>query len=120
MILALNHKNLEFYDIARNLVKECYTVTANFPAIEKFNLVQQINRAALSVLLNFAEGASRKSSIERKRLFEIARGSIIEIDAALHVSYDLNYVDHAGLLKITPLMKSSFSIISKMIKTLSS
>ena len=50
---------------------------------EKFGLVQQIRRAALSAHLNLAEGFSRKSEAERRRFFGISRGSLIEIDAAL-------------------------------------
>jgi four helix bundle protein len=44
--------------------------------------VQQIRRAALSVKSNLAEGCSRRSEAERKRYFEVSRGSVIEIDAA--------------------------------------
>jgi four helix bundle protein len=120
MILYLSHKNLEVYEISRKLVQECYILTRAFPAIEKFNLVQQINRAALSVVLNIAEGASRKSSLERKRFYEISRGSIIEIDAALQISFDLNYIDETNLKNIKPLVQSTFNILSRMIKTLSS
>lgn len=116
MILSLHHKNLELYQVTRKFVQECYLLTETFPVIEKFNLVQQINRAALSVILNIAEGASRKSSIERKRLYEIARGSLIEIDTALQVSFDLHYVNEAEVERIRPLMKSSFNILSRMIK----
>jgi four helix bundle protein len=52
------------------------------PPEEKFNMVQQIRRAALSVKLNLAEGSTRRSEAERKRYLEIARGSVVEIDAA--------------------------------------
>jgi four helix bundle protein len=45
-------------------------------------MVQQIRRATLSVHLNIAEGCSRKSPSERKRFFEISRGSLIEVDTA--------------------------------------
>jgi len=55
------------------------------PAEERFNMVQQIRRAALSVYLNITEGCSRRSVAERKRFYEISRGSIIEIDAVLEL-----------------------------------
>jgi four helix bundle protein len=42
--------------------------------------------------LNIAEGCSRKSEAERKRFFEIARGSVIEIDTAIGIAYELNYL----------------------------
>lgn len=56
----------------------------------------------LSVKLNFAEGSSRKSVQERKRYYEISRGSVVEIDAALETSVDLEY------FKIEQLEKSGF------------
>jgi len=59
---------------------------------ERYNLIRQIRRAALSVHLNIAEGASGKSLGERKRFYEIARGSVIEIDAALDVAEDMGYI----------------------------
>ena len=52
---------------------------------------QQIRRAALSVKLNFAESSTRKSVQERKRYYEISRGSAVEIDAALETAVDLEY-----------------------------
>jgi four helix bundle protein len=61
MFLQLNHKNLEAYKAARNFLKECYRSTALLPPDEKYNLVQKIRRAALSVTLNIAEVSSRKS-----------------------------------------------------------
>lgn len=61
------------------------------PAEEKFNMVSQISRAALPVKLNLAEGSTRKSEAERKRYYEIARGSVVEIDAAIETALDLGY-----------------------------
>jgi four helix bundle protein len=54
-------------------------------------MASQIRRAALSVHLNIAEGCSRRSETERKRYYEVARGSLIEIDAALDIADSLNY-----------------------------
>jgi four helix bundle protein len=100
MFLSLGHTKLDVYIVVQDLIAECYNVTHNFPADEKFNLTQQIKRAALSVKLNLAEGASRKSETERKRFYEIARGSVIEIDAALGVSLQLRYVTFENLRKL--------------------
>ena len=119
MILDLTHKHLNIYKVSRSLIKECYKITISFPPIETYNLIQQINRAAISVMLNLCEGASRKSSQERRRFYEIARGSLIEIDAALEVCLDLNYVDEARLATVKPLLNQCFGMFSRMIKTLS-
>jgi len=86
------------------------------PAEERFNMTQQIRRAALSVCLNIAEGASRKSVAERKRYYEVARGSIIEIDAALDVSAELKYCNKENLRLLDSLMQRAFSMLSKKLK----
>jgi four helix bundle protein len=67
-------------------------LTKDLPVEEKFGMITQVRRAALSVHLNFAEGSSRKSDAERKRYYEIATGSVIEIDAALDIANDLHYL----------------------------
>ena len=92
MFLTLNHQKLDIYSISKSFVLECYKLTKHLPADEKFGMISQIRRAALSVHLNIAEGCSRKSEVERKRYYEIARGSLIEIDAALDVAKDLDYL----------------------------
>jgi four helix bundle protein len=77
MFLQLNHQKLDVFTIAKSFTLECYRLTKLLLAEERFNMIQQIRRAALSVCLNIAEGASRKSAAERKRYYEVARGSII-------------------------------------------
>ena len=74
MLLELTHKRLKVYEKSLDLLSECYVLTGLFPTDEKYNLVKQIRRAALSVLLNIAEGSSRITVPDRKRFFEIARG----------------------------------------------
>jgi four helix bundle protein len=93
MFLTLNHQKLDVYTASKKLVMECYNLTKHLPADEKFGMTSQLRRAALSVHLNIAEGASRKSEAERKRFYEISRGSLIEIDAALDVAGSLNYLN---------------------------
>src|SRR5882757_6645497 len=103
MFLSLNHQKLNIYSFSKLFVLECYKLTKELPADEKFGMISQIRRAALSVHLNIAEGSSRKSEAERKRYFEIARGSVIEIDAALDVAHDLNYLKN---IKVDNLSES--------------
>ena len=100
MFLQLAHTKLNVFEISQQLGLDCYQVTKLFPDSEKFAMVQQIRRAALSVHLNIAEGCSRKSKADRTRFFEIARGSVIEVDAAIGIAYKLEYVtiDQINLL----------------------
>jgi four helix bundle protein len=97
------------------LVLECYEVTRLFPDLEKFAMIQQIRRAALSVHLNIAEGCSRKSVVERRRFFEIARGSVIEIDTAIGIAYQLAYTTQEQLQGLGEKIIKTFKILSGMI-----
>ena len=116
MFIALKHKNLQVYGVIRELVKEVYAVSLLLPSEEKFNMVQQMRRAALSVKLNLSEGASRKSVAERNRFLEIARGSVVEIDAALETAVDLNYLNINQLQAAGELLNKVFAMLSNMIE----
>jgi four helix bundle protein len=115
MFLSLNHQKLNIYTFSKSFVSECYKLTKILPSDEKFGIISQIRRAALSVHLNIAEGASRKSEVERKRYYEISRGSIIEIDAALDVANELNYLSNYDLNKLGEMMVNCFKMLSGLI-----
>src|SRR5436305_10437857 len=108
MFLKLGHTKLIVYQFSQDLVLECYKITKLFPSEEKFALVQQIRRAAVSVHLNIAEGSSRKSKAERVRYFEIARGSVIEIDTAIAIAHGLSYVTKETLQPLERLVLNTF------------
>lgn len=114
MFIKLNHQSLDVYKAVRELTKEIYFISMKLPADEKFNMVQQMRRAALSVKLNLAEGASRRSPVERKRFIEISRGSLIEIDARLETAVDLKYYLTEELKITGELLNKSFAMLSKM------
>ena len=115
MFLQLLHTKLNVFNAFRSLRLECYKVTKVFPGDEKFALVQQIRRAAISVHLNIAEGCSRKSINERKRFYEISRGSVIEIDTALDIAVELNYCTTESLILLGEKLASTFRQLSAMI-----
>jgi len=115
MFLKLEHQKLDVYVAARKFVLECYQFSRRLPADERFSMVSQIRRAALSVPLNIAEGASRKSIAERKRYFEIARGSVVEIDAALDIARDLGYFEGYDASALGDTMVLTFKLLSGMI-----
>jgi four helix bundle protein len=117
MFLKLNHQKLEIYAISRRFVVEAYKLTKQLPTDEKFGMISQVRRAALSVHLNMAEAASRKSSGERKRFYEVARGSVIEIDAALDVANDLGYLQDYNSKSLGESMITCFKILTGLIKS---
>jgi four helix bundle protein len=85
------------------------------PADERFAMTQKIRRAALSVHLNIAGGCSRKSIAERKRYFEIASGSVIEINTAIDVAVDLQYCSGEALKTLGENIVTTFKQLSGLI-----
>jgi four helix bundle protein len=115
MFLGLSHTKLDVFKVSKEFVLTCYKETRYFPSEEKFGMISQIRRAALSVHLNIAEGCSRKSIAERKRFYEIARGSLIEVDTALDIAVNLGYTSKEKLNELGVLIIRTFQLISKMI-----
>jgi four helix bundle protein len=116
MFLELAHTKLDVFKISHELALECYRITRQFPPDEKFGLVQQIRRAAVSVHLNLAEGSSRKSVTERQRYYEIARGSVIEINTAIGLAYKLSYLNLDHLQHSGETIIKTFKLLTGMIK----
>lgn len=115
MFLTLNHQKLDVYQASRKFVFASYRLTKHLPADEKFGMITQIRRAALSVHLNIAEGASRKSEAERKRYYEVARGSVVEIDAALDIASDLGYLIGIDKTELGETLVTCFKILTGLI-----
>lgn len=69
----------------------------------------------MSIHLNLAEGASRRSDKERIRFFEISRGSLIELDAAFDIAVSLDYVDLEELGNLSELIIKTFKLLTGLI-----
>jgi four helix bundle protein len=117
MFLKLEHQNLLVTQRAKILVEEIYKLAMSFPAHEKYAMISQIRRAALSVYLNIAEGCSRNSTKERTRFFEIARGSITEIDAVLDIAEVLGYLRHIDLAGAEKALPDCYKLLSLLIRS---
>lgn len=81
-----DHTRLKVFALADEVVLQIYQATRQFPEQEKYGLVSQMRRAAVSVPSNMVEGCSRESRIEYIRFLEIAFGSLKE----LHYQFDLS------------------------------
>jgi four helix bundle protein len=85
-------EGLASYQHALRLLKAAYKLAEELPVYEKYNLADQIRRAALSVLLNIAEGYGRYHYLDRLRFFYFARGSLTEVLSAFIAAHSLGYV----------------------------
>ncbi len=74
------------------LVHEVYRVTRTFPAEERFGLVSQLRRAAVSVPSNIAEGYGRNSANEFHQFVGHARGSLAELETQVEIAGDLHFL----------------------------
>ncbi len=89
--------NFPVYNQAKYFYKDILKVTNN---IKDFSLRDQIKRAALSIILNIAEGSAKKSDKEFARFLQISLGSVNEVFACLDVMFDNNLIskdDHNRL-----------------------
>jgi four helix bundle protein len=91
-----NYRDLSTWKRAHELALGIYRSTGAFPAGERYGLVAQLRRAAVSVVSNIAEGAGRKSDRELARFLRIARGSVCEVECQLLLSRDLGYLKADG------------------------
>ncbi|MFA5062475.1 MAG: four helix bundle protein [Candidatus Omnitrophota bacterium] len=72
--------------------KEVYSLTKKFPEDEKFGIISQLNRAAVSISLNIAEGEGRRSDTDLARFLQIAIGSLYEVVTLLYLSLEQKYI----------------------------
>ena len=85
------HEELEVWRDAMDLVEIIYRLSASFPSEERFGLIAQIRRAALSVPCNIAEGAARRSRHELIQFLHIARGSLAEVETQIQLARRLAF-----------------------------
>jgi four helix bundle protein len=112
-MLQLAHKNLEVYKIAFELVKEVYLLIKKFPKEEQFALANQLRRAIVSVCSNLAEGSARFSKTEKKRFYEIARSSLVEVDTQFEISLILGYLQKEEVTKMESYLESVLKCLAR-------
>lgn len=97
-------EKLVVWQEARKLVKRVYEITSKFPKEEQFGLTNQLRRAAISILLNLAEGTNRNSDKEKIRFFEMSHTSIDEVATGFYVALDLGYISKTTFDQIYELL----------------
>ena len=88
----LHFQQLEVWQEAHKLTLLVYKITKSFPSEEKFGLVSQMRRAAVSIPANIVEGFKRRSPRDKLRFYNIAEGSLEEVKYFFILSKDLNYI----------------------------
>lgn len=99
-----SYKDLEVWQKAMDMVVMCYQATKNFPKSEVYGLASQLQRAAVSVPANIAEGRERKYSKEFVQHLSIAYSSLAELETHIQIAQRLDYISSdktKRLLEIT-------------------
>jgi four helix bundle protein len=91
-----SYKDLVVWQKGIALAKLVYQLTKNFPSEEKFGLVAQMRRAAVSIPSNIAEGQARHTTGEFIQFISHAEGSVAELDTQLILSIELKFCRDAG------------------------
>ena len=93
-------------------------MTKKFPRTEKFGLINQIQRSAISIPSNIAEGQARQHSKEFRQFLFTALGSLAELDTQLNIALELNYINQDELTnideKVTEIRRMIRGLLSKL------
>lgn len=106
-----NFKKLDIWTLGMEICKDVYTFCTNLPGNEKYGLVSQIQRAAVSIPSNIAEGSSRSSNKDFARFLDIALGSSYEVQTQLMICASIfEIVEPISLIsKVEQLQKQIYS-----------
>jgi len=92
--MGFRFRKFKIYNEIRSFIKDVYKLSAKLPKAEKYGLVDQIRRAATSIILNLAEGAGKPSDLDFNRFVMISVGSVNEVVAILDICLDQKYINN--------------------------
>ncbi len=111
-------EKLIYWQKARQLTKEIYSLTAGFPKEEQFGLTAQIRRASVSISSNIAEGYGRQHRADYIHFLNIARGSCYEVMSQLILCVDLGFIKEDQSKKARNLCEEIGKMLNSAIQSL--
>lgn len=103
---------------ARHLVREVYEITTSKTFARDYGLKDQIRRAAVSIMLNIAEGFARRTNNEFRYFLFIAHGSVAEVQSAPYIALDQGYLQQASFTQLYNCCTEISKMVSGLIKYL--
>jgi four helix bundle protein len=111
--------NMTVWQQGLKLVKNIYAITKDFPAEEKYGLISDMRRAAISVTNNIAEGFGRYEPKDKTRFYKISRGSCFEIHSQILISQELEFIKSNKIAEaLIKHLKMIISELNKLIKAI--
>ncbi len=109
-------EQLEVWKKAHELVLKIYKITKDFPSEEKFGLVSQMRRAAVSIPANIAEGFKKYGLKDKRNFYNIAQGSLEELRYYLILSKELGYCENTD--EFHELIENIGKMLYRLIKSI--
>ena len=100
MATIRTYADLDVWVKSMSLVEEVYKFTKALPSDERFGLITQMQRAAVSIPSNIAEGHGRRSTGAYLNHLSISYGSLMELETQIQISQRLNYIDQALQIRL--------------------
>ncbi|MEO5674876.1 MAG: four helix bundle protein [Chitinophagales bacterium] len=113
-----NYKELIIWQRGIEIVRKIYVLTKQFPKEEKFGIVSQITRAAISIPANIAEGSSRNSDKDYARFLQLSLGSAFEVQTYLTIAKEMNWIKSEGIKELELLLEEEIKMLHRFIHTL--
>jgi len=113
-----DHRKLRAFELADRLVLEVYQATRAFPREERWGLVSQMRRAAVSVPANIVEGCARSSEREYVHFLGQALGSLREVGYLIDLSRRLGFVDASVAPRLESQYQDSAATLAALIRSL--
>lgn len=105
--MGTSYRDLVAWQVAVQFVAAIYRETALFPKDERFGLISQLRRAAVSIASNIAEGQGRLTEGEFRHFLGQARGSLLEVETQLYIARELDFIHED---RLNSLLKTSHRI----------
>jgi len=112
------YRDLLVWQKSMSLVTAVYRITKSFPVEEKFGLTSQIQRCAVSIPSNIAEGYGRRSTGDYLRFLQIAMGSVFELQTQLEIARNLDYLTQARFEELYGQSREVERMLSSLISKL--
>ena len=110
-----SYKKLVVWEKSMKLVDEVYRATKKFPLSETNNLISQMQRAAVSIPSNIAEGQYRFSVTQNRQFLKIAYGSCAELETQVAIATSLRYLSRTEVEMLTSLIEEILRMLNKFI-----
>ncbi|MCL2017422.1 MAG: four helix bundle protein [Alphaproteobacteria bacterium] len=111
-------EDLDVYKLAYQIVLKIYKLTAQYPNDEKFGLISQMRRAAISVVSNLAEGGARITYGEQRHFVGNARDSIVELRTQVWISRDIGIMSKEDSVDILNDIERTKMMMNGLLKTI--